>query len=99
MELWFVGDDGNDRDCVSLLLGTHNADPGMQAGRLIGSYNYILTFVSGLDTIPYTVERLSSLNDITRRIELQTEDMQISEEVNPVIPTQIKFTTIRKLRI
>jgi ABC-type multidrug transport system fused ATPase/permease subunit len=71
---------------LSLLLGTHNADPGMQAGSLIGIYNYILTFVSGLDTIPYTVERLTSLNDITRRIELQTEDMQVSEEVNPAIP-------------
>jgi len=44
------------------------------AGSLIGIYTYILKFVSGLDTIPYTVQRLSSLNDITRRIELQAED-------------------------
>jgi len=71
----------------SLLLGTHNADSGVQAGSLIGIYNYILNFVSGLDTIPYTVQRLTSLNDITRRIELKTEDIQVSEEVNPAIPT------------
>jgi hypothetical protein len=45
------------------------------AGSLIGIYNYILKFVAGLDTIPYTVQRISSLNDITRRIELQTEDL------------------------
>ncbi|UAY52064.1 ABC transporter six-transmembrane domain-containing protein [Ferruginibacter albus] len=45
------------------------------AGNLIGIYNYILKFVSGLDTIPYTVQRLTSLSDITRRIELQEEDI------------------------
>jgi len=43
------------------------------AGDLIGIYNYILKFVSGLDTIPYTVQRLTSLTDITRRIELEAE--------------------------
>jgi hypothetical protein len=46
------------------------------AGSLIGIYNYILKFVAGLDTIPYTVQRISSLNDITRRIELQAEDLE-----------------------
>ena len=59
---------------ISLLVT--NAVPGttILAGNLIGIYTYILKFVSGLDTIPYTVQRLSSLNDITRRIELQVED-------------------------
>lgn len=42
---------------------------GIYAGELIGIYNYILKFVGGLDTIPYTVQRLTSLNDITKRIE------------------------------
>ncbi len=45
------------------------------AGNLIGIYNYILKFVSGLDTIPYTVQRLTSLTDITRRIELHKDDI------------------------
>ena len=45
------------------------------AGSLFGIYSYILKFASGLDTIPYTMERLSSLSDITRRIELEVDDM------------------------
>jgi len=57
------------------LFVTHNAiGTTILAGNLIGIYNYILKFVSGLDTIPYTVQRLTSLTDITRRIELQVED-------------------------
>ncbi|MBN8837049.1 MAG: hypothetical protein J0I09_07305 [Sphingobacteriia bacterium] len=46
---------------------------GIYAGELIGIYNYILKFVGGLDTIPYTVQRLTSLNDITKRIESEEE--------------------------
>jgi hypothetical protein len=48
----------------------------LEAGSIIGIYSYIQRFVSGLDTIPYTVQRLSSLQDITRRIELQEEDFE-----------------------
>ena len=60
---------------AAALFVTHNViGTTILAGNLIGIYNYILKFVSGLDTIPYTVQRLSSLNDITRRIELQAED-------------------------
>lgn len=59
---------------VSLLITNKTAGAGIEAGSLIGIYSYIQRFVSGLDTIPYTVQRLSSLNDITRRIELQQED-------------------------
>jgi ABC-type multidrug transport system fused ATPase/permease subunit len=39
------------------------------AGNIVGIYNYILKFVSGLDTIPYTVQRFSLLKDIIKRIE------------------------------
>ncbi|MBI3260571.1 MAG: hypothetical protein HYZ54_14020 [Ignavibacteriae bacterium] len=60
---------------VSLLITNKIAGPGIEAGSLIGIYSYIQRFVSGLDTIPYTVQRLSSLNDITRRIELQEDDL------------------------
>jgi ABC-type multidrug transport system fused ATPase/permease subunit len=56
---------------------THiTSGPTLLAGSLIGIYNYILKFVAGLDTIPYTVQRISSLSDITRRIELQAEDLE-----------------------
>jgi len=60
---------------VSLLITNKATSAGLEAGSLIGIYSYIQRFVSGLDTIPYTVQRLSSLNDITRRIELQEEDL------------------------
>ncbi|MBS1641742.1 MAG: hypothetical protein JST94_06985 [Bacteroidetes bacterium] len=49
---------------------------GVYAGELIGIYNYILKFISGLDTIPYTVQRLTFLSDITKRIELEAEDIE-----------------------
>lgn len=63
---------------LSLLI-TNKSAGGVEAGSLIGIYSYIQRFVSGLDTIPYTVQRLSSLNDITRRIELQEEDLSEQE--------------------
>lgn len=59
---------------VSLVITNKTAGSGIEAGSLVGIYSYIQRFVSGLDTIPYTVQRFSSLNDITRRIELQEED-------------------------
>lgn len=52
---------------------THPVEVG--AGSLVGIYSYILKFSSGLDTIPYTVQRLSNLKDITRRMELNEEDL------------------------
>jgi len=58
----------------SLLISTKVFGTTMLAGNIIGMYTYILKFVSGMDTIPYTVQRLASLNDITRRIELQDDD-------------------------
>ena len=59
---------------ISLVLTHRVMGNTILAGNIVGIYTYILKFVSGLDTIPYTVQRLSSLNDITRRIELQAED-------------------------
>jgi ABC-type multidrug transport system fused ATPase/permease subunit len=60
---------------LSLLITNKTTGAGMEAGSVIGIYSYIQRFVSGLDTIPYTVQRLSSLNDITRRIELHEDDL------------------------
>ena len=60
---------------VSLIVSKNLHSTTIMAGSLFGIYSYILKFASGLDTIPYTMERLSSLSDITRRIELEADDM------------------------
>ncbi len=59
---------------VSLMASKNLHSTTIMAGSLFGIYSYILKFASGLDTIPYTLQRLSSLSDITRRIELQADD-------------------------
>jgi len=59
---------------VSLIVSKNMHSSAVMAGSLFAIYSYILKFASGLDTIPYTLDRLSSLGDITRRIELQSED-------------------------
>jgi ABC-type multidrug transport system fused ATPase/permease subunit len=59
---------------ASLLISGTIHSAAMMAGSLFGIYSYILKFASGLDTIPYTVQRLTSLNDIAQRIELDQED-------------------------
>ena len=60
---------------VSLIVSKNLHSTTIMAGTLFGMYSYILKFASGLDTIPYTMERLSSLSDITRRIELEVDDL------------------------
>lgn len=59
---------------LSLLISKSMHSSTIMAGSLFAIYSYILKFASGLDTIPYTLERLSSLSDITRRIELHADD-------------------------
>ncbi|BFG71172.1 ABC transporter six-transmembrane domain-containing protein [Sediminibacterium sp. KACHI17] len=59
---------------LSLLITNQVAGTTVLAGNIIGIYNYILKFVSGLDTIPYTVQRITALNDITQRIRLQADE-------------------------
>lgn len=59
---------------ASLLITTgRHWQEGFLAGDIVAIYNYILKFVGGVDTIPYAVQRLSSLKDITRRIEFGEE--------------------------
>jgi ABC-type multidrug transport system fused ATPase/permease subunit len=65
---------------ISLLITTKATNTAILAGDLVGIYSYILKFVSGLDTIPYTVERYSTLKDITKRIEFQAEDLYKSDK-------------------
>jgi ABC-type multidrug transport system fused ATPase/permease subunit len=58
----------------SLIISSKTNGASMQAGDLIGIYTYILKFVSGLDTVPYMIQRLASLKDILQRVEVQDED-------------------------
>jgi ABC-type multidrug transport system fused ATPase/permease subunit len=61
---------------VAALLISVKITPGnvLMAGSIIGIYNYILKFVSGLDTIPYMVQRITSLKDIMQRIEVGPDE-------------------------
>jgi hypothetical protein len=56
--------------CVagSLLASTRTVRVPLEAGSIIGMYVYLLKFASGLETIPYTVQRLGALRDILRRV-------------------------------
>jgi hypothetical protein len=53
---------------------------------VVGIFFYVSNFAKGLETIPYMVQRLTSLTDITRRIELQAEDLP--EDNNPLQPVR-----------
>jgi ABC-type multidrug transport system fused ATPase/permease subunit len=59
---------------ASLLITYKTSGTAILAGNVVGIFFYVSNFAKGLETIPYMVQRLSSLNDITRRIELQAED-------------------------
>ena len=83
---------------ASLLISTKLFGTAMLAGNIIGMYTYILKFVSGMDTIPYTVQRLTSLNDITRRIELRDDDfaetnIKPRQRRKPLSPGLLKLST------
>lgn len=75
---------------LSLLITYKVAGTTVLAGNIIGIYNYILKFVSGLDTIPYTVQRMAALNDITQRIQLQMNDRPETENVIQTLIPSIK---------
>jgi ABC-type multidrug transport system fused ATPase/permease subunit len=82
---------------ISLLVSTKAYAPAVLAGDLIGIYNYILKFVSGLDTIPYTVQRVTSLTDITRRIELEVEDFPEDGGATPLHPGPLNIPQPNKV--
>lgn len=63
----------------ALLIVTQTSEAAILPGALIGIYNYILKFANGLDTIPYMVQKLTSLGDITRRLEFQEETTPAEE--------------------
>ncbi len=52
----------------SLLVSTHAGGISIPLGSIIAMYTYVLRFASGLETIPYTIQRLGALRDILRRV-------------------------------
>jgi ABC-type multidrug transport system fused ATPase/permease subunit len=80
---------------ASLLLTYKTSGTAILAGNVVGIFFYVTNFAKGLETIPYTVQRLSSLTDITRRIELQAEDFPEDNNLKPV--TQKADNTIEEL--
>jgi len=79
---------------TSLLVSGNLHNNSVLAGSLFAIYSYILKFASGLDTIPFTLERLSALSDITRRIELQSDDFP---QEQPVIKNERFLPNQRKV--
>lgn len=71
---------------VSLLLTYKTSHTEILAGNVVGIFFYVSNFAKGLETIPYMVQRLTSLNDITRRIELEVEDFP--EDTNNLKPVR-----------
>jgi len=61
----------------SLIVSTQVGEAALQVGSLVGVYTYMLKFAAGLETIPYTVQRIGALRDIMRR-------MTSVETVDPV---------------
>jgi len=72
--------------CASVLLTYNISGVAIAVGSNVGFFFYLNNFTKGLDTIPYTLQRLTSLTDITRRIELQVEDFP--EDNNTLKPVR-----------
>jgi len=61
---------------AALLLSDQQAGgQGLGAGEVVGIYSYLLKFLSGLDTIPYAVEKYATLRDVTRRLSTEMESV------------------------
>jgi ABC-type multidrug transport system fused ATPase/permease subunit len=71
---------------VSVLLTYKMSGAVIAIGSNVGFFLYLNSFTKSLDTIPYTLQRLTSLTDITRRIELQMEDFP--EDTNNLKPVR-----------
>ncbi len=74
---------------ISLLITHRLGAAVLSAGSIIGIYSYIKNFVTGLDTIPYAVDKFSSLSDIIRRINMEESDFddEAKPEVKILKPT------------
>jgi ABC-type multidrug transport system fused ATPase/permease subunit len=53
---------------IALVISTQPTSEPLNQGELVGIYFYILKFNTGLDTIPYILEKYANLKDIIERI-------------------------------
>lgn len=65
----------------SLLLSSSLGESALLAGNLISVYNYVLRFASGLDAVPYAVQRYALLKDISNRIANQINTEQSTNKL------------------
>ncbi|MBY0489669.1 MAG: ABC transporter six-transmembrane domain-containing protein [Gemmatimonadaceae bacterium] len=54
---------------AALLLSTEPGALRLPVGAIVALYSYVQRFASGLETIPYTLQRVSALRDILRRVD------------------------------
>jgi hypothetical protein len=54
---------------AALLLSTEAGALRLPVGAIVALYSYVQRFASGLETIPYTLQRVSALRDILRRVD------------------------------
>lgn len=69
---------------ASILLTYQKSHDEILAGNVVGIFFYVTNFAKGLETIPYIIQRLITLADITERIELGVEEAELTA------PTEMK---------
>lgn len=62
---------------ASILLTYKTTHEEILAGNVVGIFFYVSNFAKGLETIPYTIQRIAALTDITERIELGNDEIAI----------------------
>jgi len=60
---------------ISLYITTRTNSNLINASSLIGIFMYVKRYGDGLDTIPYTLQRLTNLTDIANRMQLSEADI------------------------
>jgi ABC-type multidrug transport system fused ATPase/permease subunit len=61
---------------AALLISVQQGGAFLQPGDYIGIYTYILKFVTGLDTIPYVLQRMTHLKDILQRVQQEHDETE-----------------------
>ena len=59
----------------TLLIVKNTSAVIITTGTIVGIYNYIMKFVSGLESIPHLLQRITNLSDILSRLNIAEEDI------------------------
>lgn len=60
---------------LTLLIVKTTSETIVTTGTIVGIYNYILKFIGGLESIPHLLQRMTNLNDILGRLNIEEEDI------------------------